>query len=72
MKQVDSAVVNRAKDRVVRAGREAARSIGKGIRRAIRVATEYAIHLHKDDGVPRAKAIHVGARAVLNTVKKRR
>ncbi len=71
MKHVSPALVERVKGNVLDAGRQAARAVGRSLHRAIRVAAEYAVHLHKDDGVPKAKAIHVGSRAVLNTVKKR-
>jgi len=70
-REVPPGLVRKAEQQVVNAGKKAARSIGKGIHRAIRVAAEYAAHLHRDDGVPKPKAIQVGARAVLNTVKKR-
>jgi hypothetical protein len=65
-------LVKKAEQKVADAAKAAARSVGKGLHRAIRVATEYAVHLHKDDKVPKLRAIQVGARAVLNTVKKRR
>ncbi|MGI0150058.1 MAG: hypothetical protein ACREDF_11085 [Thermoplasmata archaeon] len=65
-------LVKQTEKRVVEAGKAAARSIGKGIRRAIAVAAEYAVHLHRDDKMPKTAAVRIGARAVLNTVKKRR
>jgi hypothetical protein len=70
-RKVNPAVVERARKRVAEAGRAAAQSVGKGIRSAIRVAAEYAEHLHKEDKVPKETAIKKAARAVLNTVRKR-
>ncbi len=63
-------LVKKAEEKVANAAKAAARSVGKSLHRAIRVAAEYAVHLHKDDGVPKPRAIHVGARAVLWTVAK--
>jgi hypothetical protein len=63
-------LVRKTEEKVATAAKEAARSIGRGLRRAILVAAEYAVHLHKDDKVPRERAIQVGARAVLRTVKR--
>jgi len=72
MKKIPPGRIKSAQQQVLNAGKKAARSIGKGLHRAIRVAAEYAVHLHKDDKMPKPRAIQVGARAVLNTVKKRR
>lgn len=36
---------------------------------AIDVAAEYALHLHKQDGVPKVKAIQVGVAAVLRATR---
>lgn len=36
---------------------------------AIEVAAEYALHLHKEDGVPKAKAIAAGTAAVVRAVR---
>ena len=72
MKKVNPAAVERAKEHVIEAGRRAARAVGKSLHRAIRVAADYAVHLHKDDGVPKQRAIQTAARAVLRTVKAKR
>ena len=36
---------------------------------AIDVAAEYAFHLHKEDGVPKDRAIAIGASAVVRAAK---
>lgn len=72
MKHVDPALVERVKESVLHAGKQAARSVGRSLQRAIRVAAEYAAHLHRDDGVPKPKAVTISARAVLNTVNRKR
>ncbi|MGH9389851.1 MAG: hypothetical protein ACRD1Z_09560 [Vicinamibacteria bacterium] len=72
MKEVPPAAVERAKERVIDAGRKAARAVGKSLHRAIRVAADYAVHLHKDDKMSKDQAIRTAARAVLRTVKTKR
>lgn len=41
----------------------------KKLAAAIDVAAEYAYHLHKDDGVPKRKAIAIGAAAVVRAAR---
>ena len=36
---------------------------------AVRAATDYAMHLAKDDGVDRGEAVRVAARAVVNAAR---
>ena len=36
---------------------------------AIDVATEYAVHLHKQDGVPKKQAIAIGVAAVVRAAR---
>ena len=41
----------------------------KNLSTAIEVAADYALHLHKQDGVPKQKAIAAGAASVVRAVR---
>lgn len=43
-----------------------------GLRVAVRVAADYALHLHKDDRVPRARAVRAAALAVIRAARAER
>lgn len=70
MKKIPPGRVRSAQQHVWNASRKAARSIGKGLRHAIKAAA-LAARLHNDKGVPRGQAVSAAARAVLKTVGKR-
>jgi hypothetical protein len=53
---------------VIEAGHGAAENIAAKLRVAAKVAAEYAVHLHRDDGYPKHRAMAIAKRAALRAV----
>jgi predicted transcriptional regulator len=68
----EAPLVRKAEQYVINAGRKAAREVERGLCRAIQVAAEHAVHLHKSAMIPKERAIQAGVQAVLNSIKQGR